>query len=428
MTFNKVYGKSRIIKLRSEEAIIDGNTIQTPFLAPYRIKKNKETGALEPITSVNYQWETVENGVVVTRGVEVSGHGKLGVPTLKDKKVLRALQNIYIWSKVNDGVLELETDPKKVTEEDLMIDFKNIDNLAREMGYNKISGQQRKAIKESIERLVATTVFSTHQGGLYDAITKKYITNSKISYRYLESMKDYTVYDCENCLYLHGCNKNHENCMNEDKKTDVTKIKMSMFTYLNIAHNYRLYYNKDNANMIRNLIAEDIYLISRKWLGNGSVSKANIKKYIERIPMETKKEYHKKQAIKEAVENLNSYDFVEAYVENDIVTVKHLDKIPSKRSNKNKDKIPSDVNDTTYMKDRFLTYVDIIEGLKGLGLEESEINNIFGDLQRIEYIKALLRYVYLHIKYNPKTNGKDYFLNCFNKNIDIDKKYYTEIK
>ncbi|EPT6434327.1 hypothetical protein ACVQ11_005978, partial [Escherichia coli] len=75
---------------------------------------------------------------------------------------------------------------KKVTEEDLMIDFKNIDNLAREMGYNKISGQQRKAIKESIERLVATTVFSTHQGGLYDAITKKYITNSKISYRYLE--------------------------------------------------------------------------------------------------------------------------------------------------------------------------------------------------------------------------------------------------
>ena len=96
MTFNKVYGKSRIIKLRSEEAIIDGNTIQTPFLAPYRIKKNKETGALEPITSVNYQWETVENGVVVTRGVEVSGHGKLGVPTLKDKKVLRALQNIYI--------------------------------------------------------------------------------------------------------------------------------------------------------------------------------------------------------------------------------------------------------------------------------------------------------------------------------------------
>lgn len=428
MAYNKVYGKTKIVKLRSSEAIMDGNTIQTPFLAPYRIKKNKETGALEPITSVNYQWETVENGVVVTRGVEVSGHGKLGVPTLKDKKVLRALQNIYIWSKVKDGVLELETDSTKVTEEDLMIDFKSIDNLAKEMGYKSLSGQRRIAIKESIERLVATTIFSTHEGGLYDATTKKYITNSKISYRYLEGMKDYTVYDCENCLFLNACNKNHSCCMNEDKKTDVTKIKMSMFTYLNIAHNYRLYYNKDNANKIKNLIAEDIYLISRKWLGNSSVSKANIKKYMERIPMETKKDFHKKQAIKEAVENLNTYDFVEAYIENDIVTVKHLDKIPSRRKKKKTDDLPIEIEDDTYMKDRFLTYVDIIEGLKGLNLEENEINIIFGDLQRIEYIKALLRYVYLHLKYNPKTNGKDYFLNCFNKNIEIDRKYYTKIE
>lgn len=417
---NKIRGKTKIVKLRSSESIMDGNTVQTPFLAPYRIKKDKETGVLQPITSVSYEWESVENGVTITRGIEVSGHGKLGVPTLKDKKVLRALQDIYIWSKVQDGVLELETDPDKIKEEDLMIDFQNIDKIAREMGYKKISGQQRKSIKESIERLVATTIFNTHQGGLYDATTKKYITDSKISYRLLEGMSDYTIYDCENCLYVNGCKKDTKNCLSHEKKTDVTKIKMSMFTYMNISHNYRLYYSKENANQIKNLIAEDIYMISRKWLGNGYISKANIKKYLDRIPMESKKIYHRKQAIKDAVNILNEYDFVEAYVEKDIVTVKHLDKIPKKKI----DKIPSD---TTYLKDRFITFADIKKGFDEMGFSDDEINNILGDLQQIEYIKALLRYVNLYKIYNTNIDVKKYFTNCFEKHIEIDEKYYSKI-
>lgn len=419
MAIKKILGKTKVVKLRDTESIMDGNTVQTPFLAPYRIKKDKDGNPM-PITLVNYEWESVENGVTITRGIQVSGHGKLGVPTLKDKKVLRALQDIYVWSKVKDGVLELEKDPTKITDEDLMIDFGTIDKIAIEMGYKKISGQQRKSIKESIERLVATTVFSTHSGGIYDAVNKKYITDSKISYRYLEEMRDYTEYDCDNCLFVHGCKKNYQNCMNLNNKKDITKIKMSMFTYLNIAHNYRLYYNKNHANQIKNLIAEDIYLISRKWIGNGYVSKANIKKYLDRIPMETKQPYHKKQTLKESIKILNQYDFVEAYIENDIVTVKHLDKIPIK--NKKTDKLPMD---TSYLKNRFITYADLKKGFDDLDFTEEEMNEILGDMQRIEYIKALLRYVYLYVKYKPKTNAKKYFYNCFNKNITIDDKYYS---
>lgn len=420
----RVIGKTKVVKLRNCESIMDGNTIQTPFIAPYSLK-DRTTGESKIITSIKYEWESIENGERITRGIKVSGHGELGVPTLKDKKVLRALQDIYIRSKVKDGVLKLETDPNKIKEKDLMIEFNSIENIATAMG-QKFNGQKSKAIKESIERLVATTIFNTHNGGLYDAVNKRYITDSNISFRYLESMSDYTVYDCDNCLYVNGCRKDFDNCISPNKKTDVTKIKMSLFTYLNIANNYRLYYNRDNTNEIKNLIAEDVYLISRKWLGKGYISRANIKKYIDRIPMETKKLYHKKQAIKKAVTLLNEYDFVEAYVENDIVVVKHLDKIP--RSNKKStDDLPI-IGDTSYYKDRFVTFVDFKKGFDDIGFTEDEINDVLGDMQRIEYLKALLRYVYLTKQYNSDINPKEYFMNCFNKNIVIDKKYYSSIE
>lgn len=413
--FVGIKGKRKTIKLRSGESIMDGNSVQMPFLAPYRG---------DVLTYVEYQWTTIENGVKVVRGINVNGHGKLGVPTLRDKEVLRALQDIYIWDKIENGVLELETDEDKIKDSDLFIDFKTIDNIATSMGYNKISGQQRKSIKESIERLVATTVFNTHSGGLYDPIKKKYITNSKESYRYLESMKDYTVYDCDNCLYTNGCLKDFDNCINPDKKTDVTKIKMSKFLYLTIANNYRLYYDNENTKQIKNLIAKNVYMISRKWLGEGYISKANIQRYIDRIPMNAKQEKHRKQAIKEAIAILNEYDFVEASIDNDVVTVVHLDKMPTSIKAKIKDKIPTD---TTYLKDKFNKYSEVRDGFIELGFTEKELDDYI-DMQKITYQTALLRYVTLKCMYDKSINGKEYYLNCLNKNLELDDKYYSDSK
>lgn len=414
LNFTGVRGKKKIIKLRNSESIMDGNSVQMPFIAPYRG---------EPLTYVEYQWTVVENGSEITRGINVHGHGKLGVPTLKDKEVLRALQDIYIWSKIQDGVLELETNISKITEDDLMIDFGTIDKIATEMGYKKISGQQRHSIKESIERLVAATMFSTHNGGLYDPITKKYIANSKESYRYLQGMKDYTLYDCDNCLYSAGCNKNFDECISPNKKTDVTKIRMDLFFYLSIANNYRLYYNKDNAKVIKNLISRNIYMISRKWLGDGFVSKVNIKKYLDRIPMNAAKEKHRKQKIREGVQKLNEYDFVEAYLENDIVTVIHLDKKATYTNNNLTDKIAT--KDTTYMKDKFIKFSDFKKGLEDIGFNEEEFDKYI-DLQKIDHLRALLRYIYIYKNYHPDINAKEYIINCINKDIVVDKKYYDQ--
>lgn len=426
--FKSIQGKTKLIKLRNGESIMDGNSVQTPFLAPYRITKDKD-GKLSPITFVEYEWTAIENGVEIKRGIEVNGHGKLGVPTLKDKETLRALQDIYVWSKIDKGILDLETDENKVIEKDLMIDFVSIDNIATALGYTNISGQQRKTIKESIERLVGTTISSKHHGGLYDPIKKRYITDSKKTFSYLDGMENYTEYDCDNCLYINGCHKNTENCLNEENQMrDVTKIKMSMFLYLSIANNYRLYYNRDKANEIKNLIAKNIYLISRKWLGDGYISRANIQKYMDRIPMNAKQEKHRKQAIKEGVDILNEYDFVEASIEKDIIKVVHLDKKPTKFKEVALDKLPT--KDNSYFKDKYCTFSELRQGLLEIGITELEFNSIVdSNIEKIEYFKALLRYVMLKHMYNNDLDAREYFLNCWYREggTPIDKKYYNEI-
>lgn len=414
-----VRGKKKTVKLRSGESIMDGNSVQMPFLAPYKGER---------ITYVEYVWTTTEDGKQIKRGVKVSGHGKLGVPTLKDKEVLRALQDIYIWSKIEDGILELETDLSKVTEEDLLIDFKTIDNVGRELGYKKISGQQRKAIKESIEILVATTFINSENGGLYDPVIGQYITNSTETFRYIDKMKDYTTYDCENCLFLGACGKSYESCMDEaNKRTDVTKIMMSKFMYSNIANNYRLYYERNKVNQIKNLIAKNIYSISRKWIGNGYISRANIQKYIDRIPMNAKQEKHRKQAIKDAVAILNSYDFVNAWIEEETVVVEHLDKKNTNNNFNVTDKLPT--RDTSYLKDRFNSFSEFKKGLDEIGFTDEDFNKIIDpNIEKIEYFKALLRYVLLKSHYDSKLDTRQYFINFFKANKEIDKKYYGSIE
>ena len=414
-----VRGKKKTVKLRSGESIMDGNSVQMPFLAPYKGER---------ITYVEYVWTTTEDGKQIKRGVKVSGHGKFGVPTLKDKEVLRALQDIYIWSKIEDGILELETDLSKVTEEDLLIDFKTIDNVGRELGYKKISGQQRKAIKESIEILVATTFINSENGGLYDPVTGQYITNSTETFRYIDKMKDYTTYDCENCLFLGACGKNYESCMDEaNKRTDVTKIMMSKFMYSNIANNYRLYYERNKVNQIKNLIAKNIYSISRKWIGNGYISRANIQRYIDRIPMNAKQEKHRKQAIKDAVAILNSYDFVNAWIEEETVVVEHLDKKNTNNNFNVTDKLPT--RDTSYLKDRFNSFSEFKKGLDEIGFTDEDFNKIIDpNIEKIEYFKALLRYVLLKSHYDSKLDTRQYFINFFKANKEIDKKYYGSIE
>lgn len=441
-------GKNKIIKLKDFESIMEGNTIDIPYLMPYNRKKIKdkkgnyikavdENGQFikngksfvyetePPITSATYIWTT--DGI--ERKIKVNCY--LGVPTLKDKRVLRALQDIFIWSKSNNGKIKLKTKEEDITEEDLIIDFHSITNIAHAMGFESknVSTQQRAYIRESIERLASTEIITEENGGIYNPIEKKYITSRKAVFKFIDKMEEYEYYDCSNCKNLIICEKffsagksKVDVCIERDNlklKYNHTKIKLSKDFYLSLANNYAIYYNRDNANKIKNYLSENIYLISRKWTGKGCVSRASIQKYIDRLVVSEnqKDEKYKRFIIREAIRELDKYDFVEVTVDKkNIVTIKHLDKI-------NHDK---ELKDVTMLKDKYNTFATFKLGMEQIGFSDEEFNELMDNhIQKINYLKALLRYVVIKTAYDKKIKASEFYLNCLNANIELNEKYYS---
>jgi hypothetical protein len=182
-----VKGTAKIFRYNAgTESIVDGNASQLPFIAEYKGERK---------TSLEYIWATKGvNGELHKRGMMVSGHGIYGVPTLFDYDVLVALEDIFINKKTENGFCELKT--LDIVDDDLQIEF-NINELAREMGYVSPNNLVRTNVKRSIRILLATTIFSMYEGGIYDIRNKKYISNSEIGYHYLESMESITSKDIE---------------------------------------------------------------------------------------------------------------------------------------------------------------------------------------------------------------------------------------
>ena len=129
-----------------------------------------------------------------------------------------ALQRLFIQQKTVRGVCELKYDD--YDDEYLTINF-NITELAKEMGYASTpSKTTRDKLKKSIEILLATTLFSTHEGGLYDIREKKYIKTNLINgFHLLESI---------NAI--------------EDENEIYTKVKLSEYTYNQIVNDFKLFY------------------------------------------------------------------------------------------------------------------------------------------------------------------------------------------
>lgn len=385
---NKVisHGTAKIFRYNAGvDAIIDGNSVQMAFLREYKGEKQ---------TAMEYIWYSNDNGKLVKRGILVSGHGKYGVPTLKEYDVYVALQRIFTNKRTKNGICELKTNDVK--DEDLYINF-TISELARELGYSTPSSTTRKNLKRSIEILLATTVFSKYNGGIYDIRKKKYIEHTDTGIHLLETVQSKEITDEDGEVVL-----------------DCNQIKLSRFTYDQILNDYKLFYNKNIYNKTKNLMARKIYHMALQWKGNNNFSYANINTLIEKIPMIDVEDRYKKRDIKKALKILN---------DKDMVKIKY-DKI-------NKDKVyfifngdESEIN-TDELK-KYNTYSEIKEAYFSYGFRLDEIDEYL-DPENIRYIQALLRYIDSRMKNNSITKIKSYIKKCIKNPIKkLNEKYYNQ--
>lgn len=373
----KILGTANVFKYNVDtDAIIDGNSVQQLiFIKEYKGDRK---------TLMEYTWNGKdENGNLVKRGIKVSGHGSYGIPTLAEYSVYSALQRIFINQKTVNGFCELKYD--NYDSDYLTINF-TITDLAREMGYaSKPSSDTREKLKKSIDILLATTLFSTCDGGLYDIRKKKYIkTSSSVGIHLLESASTIST-----------------------EEETYTKIKLSEYTYAQIVNDFKLFYNKNKFNKIKNNVAKKVYHLALQWKGDKSFSFINIDTLAERIPSVQEEQRYNKRDIKKAIEYLQKKN---------IVGIKYDDKV--------KDKVYfvfEGENISDNVKNKYKTFKEIKERFFEMGFNLTEVEEMF-DIEKIRYIQALLRYI--DVK-NPK-NPKNYYKKCFNDNIEISKEFYDK--
>lgn len=368
------------------EGAVEGNTVQLPFVAEYKGDRQ---------TLMEYIWYTKENNRLIKRGIEVSGHGEFGVPTLREYDVLVSLQRLFLNQKTDHGKCELKTED--VTDEYLTINF-TMYQLAREMGYKSPNSSVLNNLRKSIKILLATTILSTQSGGIYDVNKKKYI-EEEIAFHLLESVHSTIEYE-----------KDSNNDLIEiDNKL---RIKLSNFTYNQMINDYKLFYDKGLYLKTRNLMARKLYHLALQWKGNNNFAWANINTLMEKIPMIESQEKYRKRYIKKALKILN---------DKEIVKIKY--------DTKNKDLVYfifNDNEDTGFLITKYNKFSEVRDAFYNLGFTLDEIDRYL-DIQHIRYIQGLLRYMDLQLKTNKIKKPKEYFKKCLKDRINLDERFFNKI-
>lgn len=189
-------------QIKNIDLIIKNNKIIIPFIDEYTIAVDK--GEYRPITSVKYVFEVTDENNKKSIEVEVSGHGKLGVPVKGDKKTLKALLDIYSANKkIKNLICDSRKDIEIKDNNELVIEIESIDEIAAKIGYINVNDEIRKVIQESIERLVATTLFIEYKEKITGSKNDDCMERIKKSCRLLSEMH-IIHYDEESSMSTQG--------------------------------------------------------------------------------------------------------------------------------------------------------------------------------------------------------------------------------
>lgn len=383
------FGSAKVFRYNvGFDALVDGNIAQIPFVRPYEGK---------PQTILEYIWYTKESGNIIKRGIYVSGHGEYGVPTLREYDVYVALERIFINKRTKYGLCELLA-PNEAINDYLNIEF-TLNELAKELGYAHANSGTRELIKKSIRILLATTLFARYAGGVYDIRNKKYITNAEVGIHLLDTIESGEIYDEDG-----------------NPVVDVTRIRLSKFSYEQILNDYKLFYDIRKYNMTRNLMARKIYHMALQWKGNNKISWANINTLIERIPMIDVEDKYKKRDIKKVLKLMDSVGMVKI-----------------KYDTENEDKVyfifsDDDEEIDTALLQKYNTYADIRDAYFNIGFTLDELDKYL-NVENIRYIQALLRYLDDTGKSSNMKDVKKYIKTCIENPLkNLPSKYYSKDK
>lgn len=279
--------KPKKLKINVNEAILEGNLIELPFITYNRIGSDNNF-----VTMVEYNWVDSKG---VKRGIEVRGSSKYGVPTAFDFDVLVSLLRVFVENNTVEYNQRL-FDESLISDSDVEINF-TFTQIARDLGYSRPNSKILEKIQISLERLIDTTIYNKFNGGIYDICTSDYITDEKEAFHILNYLKSYHYTTGEKRL---GSNQIKQ------------KVILNKFFYRSIANNYFKYFDYNKYTRLQGGISKKLYLLLNKWCVRNEQFKAfNLQTLYDRIPLDPSGSVKvKNQSLKRALESLVKVGYI----------------------------------------------------------------------------------------------------------------------
>lgn len=276
--------QAKILKLNDDKGLLEGNLMEIPF-----INYNKKSD----VRIIEYTWIDSDNN---KRGIEVRASAKHGLPSPAEFDVLCAFFRLYFKkrSTYHNYQYTIEDYVKENNEKRRYINF-NVTELAREMGYACASGQIINNIRNSIECLVETTLYSRFEGGLLDVKTNKYKRENRTKAFHI-------LNGFESVEYKRNNHTTYE-------------VEIDDFFFQSVTHNYFNYYSVPLLQSITDSVAKKMFFIMTKWRNNRQSMVLYHNTLFDRIPLpEDMPRHRKNQKLRRGYQNLKDYGFIENFI------------------------------------------------------------------------------------------------------------------
>lgn len=393
----------KTIKLKKNEYLFDLNSLFLPFIPEYDTSKGLVTELKVPLDD--------DSVIKVTSPT-------YGVPTLYDKDVLLALQRIMLKQNTNlQRKFKIKKSIDDLQESDRTIGPISIESIAKEMGYEKEPSVDTKyKICTSIKRMHEASYVTT-KSRIY---VKKHDTFLMKAEEGIHLIDNYNIIEYSNDEKEIRAKKATKKATNKkyiDKKAAIfdgyIKMIINSTTFKSIILDQYVFYNWNEAKEIKNLTARHIYLLALKLAGTSKQCYISISKLLKYLPMKPGKELKRqKQAIKYALSKLeDTKKCTIGFMNNDVYSFSFANTKPKT------------IAEPNYMKDKFNSFGEMIEGFISLGLTREEAIEL--DLQKISYYQALLRYVTVINSYGEIENTRSYILKCLKNERSVPAQYYN---
>jgi hypothetical protein len=292
-----------------------------------------------------------------------------------------------------------------------------VSEIARVLKYTECGGTITKRIQNSIRKLANCTITSIYEGGLYDVENKNYIKSEK-GFHIIETYEMYRYSECNE----------KEKRLKANEIKSYNKVTINKFFYDSMCSGYCKIIPFEQLVGLKYDVSQRLFSLLEGWYCDKKpFVYFNYETLYSRIPLNPVAEgetpmptKEKNRLIKKGAEELLKTDYIKGYI---VVPRQGIYFI---FDGELKDVDINTIRTCYYGLEKYGDLKDVVSTLLRHGIDENDIDRYISS-NNIEYVKALLRYYDMMLRYdNIKGDGIGFLIKGLKEKYNIDEKYYSK--